>query len=90
MSTLKGTISRRVVGLLWGGGGGVFVRSQKSSCLVTDSFGLSTEIAVCKFLCCLAVIWPQNLFILSIYFIHFSASFFTAHCVLDLARNPAP
>ena len=36
------------------------------SCLVTDNFGLSTEIAVCKFLHGLVVVWLEPFFILSI------------------------
>ena len=31
-----------------------------------DNFGLFTEIAVCKFLCGLEVVWPETIFILSI------------------------
>ena len=36
------------------------------SCLVSDNFGLFTEIAVCKFLRGLAVVWPETVSILSI------------------------
>ena len=75
------------------------------SCLVTDNFGLFTEIAVCNFLRGLAVvIWPEpfsfcplcvyknfkNLFVHT----HFSAFFFfffcTTHCALGLARCHVP
>ena len=58
------------------------------SCLVTDNFGLFTEIAVCKFLRGMA----RNLFyfVYCMCFIHFSAAFCTAHCALDLARDHAP
>ena len=62
-------------------------------CLVTDNFGLFTEIAVCKFLRG----WrsyglkPFSFFFSPLYvFIHFSAAFCTAHCALDLARDHAP
>ena len=54
------------------------------SCLVTDNFGLFTEIAVCKFLYGLGIACPLHVFI------HFSAAFCTAHCALDLAKDHAP
>ena len=61
------------------------------SCLVTDNFGLFTEIAVCKFL---HGWWSYGskpfLFCPSFVFIHFSAAFCMAHCTLDLARDHAP
>ena len=61
------------------------------SCLVTDNFGLFTEIAVCTFLCGLAVVWPKTFLFCPLYLlIHFSASFYTAHCSLDLARDHVP
>ena len=62
------------------------------SCLVTDNFGLFTEIAVSQFLRHdLAVVWPETfLFCLSYVFVHFTAAFCTAHCALDLARDHAP
>ena len=62
------------------------------SCLVTDNFGMFTEIAVCKLLRGLAVVRPGTLYIyLSIVSVYtFSASFYTAHCALDLARDHAP
>ena len=49
------------------------------SCLVTDNFGLFTEIAACKFLRGWRSYGPK----------HFSAAFCTAHCALDLARDHA-
>ena len=61
------------------------------SCLVTDNFGLFTEIAVWKFLRG----W-QSYGLKPFYFVHgmclyiFAAAFCTAHCALDLARNHAP
>ena len=63
------------------------------SCLVTDNFGLFTDIAVCKFLRG----W-QSCGLKPFYFVHcnlcvfiqFSAAFCTAHCALDLARDHAP
>ena len=54
------------------------------SCLVTDNFGLFAEITVCKFSCSLAVVWPKT-FLFCYVCIHFSASFCTVHCALDLA-----
>ena len=65
------------------------------SCLFTDNFGLFTEIAACKFLRDLAVVWPVSFFYCVHccplwVFIHFSASFCTTHCALDLARDYAP
>ena len=56
------------------------------SCLVTDNFGLFTEIAVCKFLRG----WRSYglkplLFCPLCVFIHFSAAFCTVHCALDHA-----
>ena len=60
------------------------------SCLVTDNFGLFTEVAVCKQRG-LVVIWPEGFLLCPLYvFLHFSASFCTAHCTLDLARDHAP
>ena len=59
--------------------------------LPTDNFGLFTEIDVCKFL---RGWWSYGLkpflFCPLYVFIHFSAAFCTAHCVLDLARDHAP
>ena len=61
------------------------------SCLVTDNFGLFTEIAVCKSLPGLAAVWPETFLFCPLYvLIHFSASFCTVHCALDLARDHAP
>ena len=61
------------------------------SCLVTDNFGLFTEIALCQLLHDLAVVWPETfLFCLSYVFVHFTASFCTAHSALNLARDHAP
>ena len=61
------------------------------SCLVTDNFGLFTEIAVCKFLRGWRSYGPKPfLFCPLSVFIHFSAAFCTAHCALDLARDHAP
>ena len=59
------------------------------SCLVTDKFGLFTEIVVCKFLHGWRSYGLKPLFPLYV-FIHFSAAFRTAHCALDLARDHAP
>ena len=60
------------------------------SCLVTDNFGLFTEIAVCKFFRGLLVVWPETfLFCLLYVFVHFSASFRTAHRALDLLMERA-
>ena len=60
-------------------------------CLVTDNFGLFTEIAVCKSLPGLAAVWPETFLFCPLYvLIHFSASFCTVHCALDLARDHAP
>ena len=59
--------------------------------IMTDNFGLFTEIAVCKFLLGLAVVWPETFLFCPLYvFIHFFASFCMAHCALDLARDHAP
>ena len=61
------------------------------SCLVTDNFGLFTEIAVCKFLRG----W-RSYGLKPFYFVHcmclyiFLQFFCTAHCALDLARDHAP
>ena len=61
------------------------------SCLVTDNFGLFTEIAVCKFLRGWRSYGPKPFLFCPLYvFIHFSAAFCTAHCALDLARDHAP
>ena len=61
------------------------------SCLVTDNFGLFTEIAVCKFLRGWWSYGPKSfLFCPSYVFIRFSAAFCAAHCVLDLAKDYAP
>ena len=61
------------------------------SCLVTDNFGLFTEIAVCKFLRGWRSYGLKPFLICPLYvFIHFSAAFCTAHCALDLARDQAP
>ena len=61
------------------------------SCLVTDHFGLFTEIAVCKFLRGWRSYGPKPFLFCPLYvFIQFSAAFFTAHCALDLARDHAP
>ena len=60
-------------------------------CLVTDNFGLFTEIAVCKLLPGLAAVWPETFLFCPLYvFIHFSASFCTVYCALDLATDHAP
>ena len=61
------------------------------SCLVTDNFGLFTEIVVCKFLHG----W-LSYDLKPFYFVHcmclyiFAAAFCMAHCALDLARDHAP
>ena len=61
------------------------------SCLVTDNFGLFTEIALCKFLRGWRSYGPKPFLFCPLYvFIHFSAAFCTAHCALDLARDHAP
>ena len=61
------------------------------SCLVTDSFGLFTEIAVCKFLCGWQSYGPKPFLFCPLYvFINFSAAFCTVHCALDLARDHVP
>ena len=63
------------------------------SCLVTDNFGLFTEITVCKFLRGWWSYGPKlfSFIFCPLYvFIHFSAAFCTAHSALDLARNHAP
>ena len=61
------------------------------SCLVTDNFGLFTEIAVCTFLRGLAAIWPKTFSFCPLYlFIKFSASFCTPNCALDLATDHPP
>ena len=60
------------------------------SCLVTDNFGLFTQIVVCKFFRVLVVVWPETFSFCPLYvFVHFSASFHTAHCALDLLREHA-
>ena len=60
-------------------------------CLVTDNFGLFTEIAVCKFLRGWRKYGLKPFLVCPLYvFIHFSAAFCTAHCALDLARDHAP
>ena len=54
------------------------------SCLVTDNFGLFTEIAVCKFLRGWRLIGPKSFLFCPLYvFRHFSAAFCTAHCALE-------
>jgi len=69
--------------------------------MVTDNFGLFTEIAACKFLRGWQSYGLKPLFIffcspffsfLSVVciFIYFSAAFCMAHCALDLARDHAP
>ena len=61
------------------------------SCLVTNNFGLFTEIALCKFLRGWRSYGPKPFLFCPLYvFIHFSAAFFTAHCAQDLAREYAP
>ena len=63
-----------------------------------DNFGLFTEIAACKFLRGLEVVWPETIFILSIVCVYtllffcfcFSLFFRTAHCALYFARDHAP
>ena len=60
------------------------------SCLVTDSFGLFTEIAACKFLRGWRSRGLKPLYFVHCVFIHFSTAFCTAHCALDLARDSAP
>ena len=61
------------------------------SCLVTDNFGLFTEIAVCKFLCGWQSYGLKTFLFWPLYvFIHFSAAFCMAHCALDIARDHAP
>jgi len=37
------------------------------SCLLADNFGLFTEIAVCKFLFCLAAVWPDTFLFCPLY-----------------------
>ena len=60
-------------------------------CLVTDNFGLFTEITVCKFLRGWRSYGPKPFLFCPLYvFIHFSAAFCTAYCALDLARDHAP
>ena len=50
----------------------MFVQIRTWSCLVTDNFGLVTEIAVCKFLRGFAVMWPEKFLFCPLYvFIHF-------------------
>ena len=59
--------------------------------LVTDNFGLFTEIAVCTFLCGWRLYGLKPfLFCPLCVFIHFSAAFCTVHCALILARDHAP
>ena len=58
--------------------------------LVTDNFGLFTEIAVCKFLRGWRSYGPKPFLFCPLYVsIHFSAAFCTVHCALDLARDHA-
>ena len=61
------------------------------SCLLTDKFGLFTEIAVCKFLRGWRSCGPKAFFLFCpLYvFTDFPAAFCTAHCALDLARDHA-
>ena len=54
------------------------------SCLLTDTFGLFTEITVCKFMRDLVIVCPENILYI------FSASFCTVHCAPELARDYAP
>ena len=63
------------------------------SCLVTEKFGLFTEIVVCKFLRGGRSygLKPFLIFFSPLYvFIRFSAAFCTAHGAPDLARDHAP
>ena len=61
------------------------------SYLVTDNFGLFTEIALCKFLHGWLTYGPKPFLFCPLYvFIHFSAAFCSAHRALDLARDHAP
>ena len=62
------------------------------SCLVTDNFGLFTEINVCTFLRdWLSYGLKPFYFVSPVYgFIHFPAAFCRAHCALDLAGDHAP
>ena len=63
------------------------------SCLVSDNFGLFTEIAICKFLRGWRSYGPKPffIFILSIVCVYtFFCSFLSAHCALDLARDRVP
>ena len=54
------------------------------------SLVLFTEIAVCKLLRGLAVVWPETVLFFPLYvFIHFPASFCTTLCALDFARDHA-
>ena len=47
-----------------------------------------TKIVIYNFLRGLAVIWPETFLFCPLYvLIHFSASFCTAHCALDFARD---
>ena len=53
------------------------------SCLVTDNFGLFTEIAVCKLSCVVGGRMARNLFILSIVCVYtFFRSFFFARRIV--------
>ena len=58
------------------------------SCLVTDNFGLFTEIAVCKFVRGWRSYGLKPFLFCQLYM--FAAAFCTAHCALDLARDQAP
>ena len=61
------------------------------ACLVTDKFGLFTEIVVCTFLRGWWLYGLKPFIFCPLYvFMHFSAAFCTAHCALDLARDHAP
>ena len=61
------------------------------SCLVTDNFGLFTEIAVCKLLRGWRSYGPKPVLFCPLYvLIHFSAAFCRAHWALNLARDHAP
>ena len=59
--------------------------------MVTDNFGLFTEVAVCKFLRGWRSYGLKPFLFGPLYvFLHFSAAFCTAHWALDLARDHAP
>ena len=60
------------------------------SCLVTDNFGLFTEIAVCKLLRGWRSYGANPFYFVHCMCLYISAAFCTAHCALDLARDHAP